>query len=382
MQRPLTVYGPLPTFPHAPKGFEEDWYDPDMRAKDGNTPMISELNERSREIFRHVVDAYVETGEPIGSRTLSRRLSMNLSPATIRNVMADLEDAGLLYAPHTSAGRLPTEAGLRLFVSGLLEIGALSSEEREQIDVRCRAQGRSIEEVLSEATTMLSGLSRCAGLVLAPKTESALKHIEFVNLGPGRALVVMVTESGVVENRLIEVPQGLPPSALTEASNFLSARLGGRTLEEARQAILEDLQTKRAQLDELTSRVVETGLATWSGGKQDGSLIVRGQANLLNDVHALEDLERIRSLFSALETREQMLRLLDLVGTAEGVQIFIGSENELFGAAGCSMIVAPYQNSREEIVGAIGVIGPTRINYARIIPLVDYTAKVVGRLIG
>ncbi|MGC2854626.1 heat-inducible transcriptional repressor HrcA [Novispirillum sp. DQ9] len=353
-----------------------------MRARDGKTPLISELNERSREVFRTVVDAYVETGEPIGSRTLSRRLRSSLSPATIRNVMADLEDAGLLYAPHTSAGRLPTEMGLRLFVSGLLEIGDLTKEEREQIDVRCRAQGRSLQDVLGEASAMLSGLSRGAGLVLAPKTESALKHIEFVNLGPGRALVVMVTESGVVENRLIEVPAGLPPSALTEASNFLSARLNGQTIDETRQDILADLQSKRAQLDALASKVVEAGLATWTGGKGDGSLIVRGQANLLNDVHALEDLERIRTLFSALETREQMLRLLELVGTAEGVQIFIGSENELFGTAGCSMIVAPYQNSRQEIVGAIGVIGPTRINYARIIPLVDYTAKVVGRLIG
>lgn len=353
-----------------------------MRAKDGKTPLISELNDRSREVFRTVVDAYVETGEPIGSRTLSQRLRVNLSPATIRNVMADLEDAGLLYAPHPSAGRLPTEAGLRLFVSGLLEIGDLSQDERTQIDLRCRAQGRSLQDVLSEASTMLSGLSRGAGLVLAPKTEAALKHIEFVNLGPGRALVVMVTESGVVENRLIETPPGLPPSALIEATNYLSARLSGQTLEEARQVILDELQSKRAQIDELSSKVVEAGLATWAGSKGDGSLIVRGQANLLIDVHALEDLERIRSLFAALETREEMLRLLELVGTAEGVQIFIGSENELFGSAGCSMIVAPYQNSRQEIVGAIGVIGPTRINYARIIPLVDYTAKVVGRLIG
>lgn len=353
-----------------------------MRGNDGKTTVIGELNERSREIFRHVVDAFVETGEPIGSRTLSRRLTMDLSPATIRNVMADLEEMGLLYAPHTSAGRLPTEAGLRLFVSGLLEAGALSDQERAEIDVRCRAQGKSVEDVLGEATTLLSGLSRAAGLVLAPKTEAALKHIEFVNLGPGRALVVMVTEHGVVENRIIEVPDGLPPSALREASNFLSARFAGKTVEEARTAVLEDLATKRAQLDALTTRVVEAGLGTWSGGKSDGALIVRGQANLLSDVHAIEDLERIRGLFDALETREQMLRLLELVNKAQGVQIFIGSENELFGQSGCSMIVAPYQNSREEIVGAIGVIGPTRINYARIIPLVDYTAKVIGRLLG
>lgn len=353
-----------------------------MRVSDGTQTVISELNERSQEIFRHVVDAYVETGEPIGSRTLSRRLSTSLSPATIRNVLADLEDAGLLYAPHTSAGRLPTEAGLRLFVSGLLEVGSLLPEEREQVDTHCQAQGKSLESVLGEASSMLSGLSHCAGLVLAPKTETALKHIEFVNLGPGRALVVMVTEHGLVENRIIEVPQGLPPSALTEASNYLSAHLAGHTLEETRDTINKELASKQAQLDVLTGRVVQAGLATWSGGGKDGSLIVRGQGNLLNDVHALEDLERIRGLFTTLETREQMLRLLDLVNRAEGVQIFIGSENELFSTSGCSMIVAPYQNSREEIIGAIGVIGPTRVNYARIIPLVDYTAKVIGRLLG
>lgn len=350
----------------------------------GTPSGISEMSERSREVFRHVVDAYVQTGEPIGSRTLSRRLSVPLSPATIRNVLADLEDTGLLYAPHTSAGRLPTDAGLRLFVSGLLEVGRLSEDERAEIDSRCRAQGRSVEEMLREATSMLSGLSQCAGMVLAPKTEAALKHIEFVNLGPGRALVVIVTENGLVENRLLEVPQGLPLSALTEASTYLSNRLAGRTVQEARDTILEELQSKRAQLDELASKVVEAGLATWSGADkgESGSLIVRGQGNLLNDISAMEDLERIRALFTALETREQMLRLLDQVNTADGVQIFIGAENQLFSTAGCSVIVAPYQNSREEIVGAIGVIGPTRINYARIIPLVDYTAKVIGRLIG
>jgi len=355
-----------------------------MRGEDRKKTGIDELNERSREIFRHVVDAFVDTGEPIGSRTLSRRLQSSLSPATIRNVLADLEDAGLLYAPHTSAGRLPTQAGLRLFVSGLLEVGSLTPEERAAIDARCQARGLSLEEMLSQTTTALSGLSKCAGLVLAPKTESPLRHIEFVNLGPGRALVVIVTENGVVENRIIEVPRDLPPSALTEASNYLSARLSGHTLEEAREAILDELANKRAQIDALTTKVVEAGLATRSGAsdKAEGALIVRGQANLLSDVRAIEDLERIRGLFEALETREQMLRLVDLVQGAEGVQIFFGSESELFGATGCSMVVAPFRDSREDIIGAIGVIGPTRINYARIIPLVDYTAKVLGRLIG
>ena len=347
-------------------------------------PLVTELNERSREIFRHIVDAYVETGEPIGSRTLSRRLSQTLSPATIRNVMADLEDAGLLFAPHTSAGRLPTEAGLRMFVDGLLEVGGISEDERRNIDAQCAAVGKSMSQALEEATEALSGLSRCAGMVIAPKTERPLKHIEFVHLGPGRALVVMVTEDGLVENRVIDVPLGLPPATLISASNYLNARLVGRTLDEAKAQVNEEIENHKAQLDELTTRLVETGLATWAGGDKGrvGSLIVKGQANLLTDITALTDLERLRSLFEVLETREWLVRLLDATRQGEGVQIFIGSQNPLFGVAGCSMVVAPYSNSREQVVGAIGVIGPARLNYARIIPMVDYTAKVIGRLIG
>ena len=348
----------------------------------GPKPAISELNERSREVFRRIVESYVETGDPVGSRTLARRLSQNLSPATIRNVMADLQDAGLLYSPHTSAGRLPTEAGLKLFVDGLLEVGGLTQDERRDIDSQCAAAGKSFEEAMGEASTMLSGLSRCAGLVLAPKAEAALKHIEFVGLANGRALVVMVAENGVVENRLIDVPLGMPASALIEASNYLSAKLVGRNLRDARAEIVAELEQHRAQLDALTTRLVEQGIALRAGEQGNGSLIVRGQANLLDNVTAIEDLERIRGLFQALETKETMAKLVDLAGAAEGVQIFIGAGNELFRNAGFSMIVAPFANSSEKIVGAIGVIGPTRLNYARIIPMVDYTAKVIGRLVG
>jgi heat-inducible transcriptional repressor len=345
-------------------------------------PLITELNERSREIFRMVVDSYVETGEPVGSRTLSRRGSLELSPATIRNVLADLEEAGLLYAPHTSAGRLPTEAGLKLFVSGLLEVGGLTEDERRSIDGRLAAVGKSMGQALEQATTMLSGLSRCAGLVLAPKTEAPLKHIEFVPLSATRALVVMVTADGLVENRLIDVALGTPGSTLIAATNYLNSRLVGRTLDEARVAILSEIDGRRAQLDELTSRVVEAGLASWSGAGEGAALIIKGQAMLLSDVTALADLERLRTLFDVLETREAMVRLLDAARDGDGVQIYIGADNPLFGVAGCSMIVAPYNNSREQVVGAIGVIGPTRLTNARIIPLVDYTAKVIGRLIG
>jgi heat-inducible transcriptional repressor len=345
--------------------------------------MISDLNDRSREIFRRIVDAYVGTGGPIGSRTLSKQLSETLSPATVRNVMADLEDLGLLYAPHTSAGRIPTDAGLRLFVDGLMEVGNVTSEERETLEAHGAASGKSVEGLLDEVTSTLSGLAGCASLVAAPKTEVPLKHIEFVALSPGRALVVMVTENGVVENRIIEIPLTLPPSALVEATNYLSAKLVGRTVEEASHGILAELETQRSELNALTSKVVETGLATWAGDRgNSGTLIVRGQSHLLEDVSALSDLERIRNLFEALETKESLLRLLEKTETAEGVQIFIGADNQLFDLAGVSMVVAPFRNTQERIVGAIGVVGPTRINYARIIPMVDFTAKLIGRRIG
>ena len=352
-----------------------------MSEPTAKSPII-ELNERSREIFRMVVDTYVETGEPVGSRTLSRRGSLDLSPATIRNVLADLEESGLLFAPHTSAGRLPTDAGLRLFVSGLLEVGGLTEDERRSIDGPLGAAGKSLAQALEEATSTLSGLSRCAGVVVAPKIEGPLKHIEFVPIAATRALVVMVTEGGLVENRLIDMPLGTPAATLTAATNFLKARLAGHTIDEARTAILGEIENRKAQLDELTARVIEAGLASWAGGGEGTALIVKGQAKLLNDVTALADLERLRALFDMLETREAMVRLLDATREGQGVQIYIGSANPLFGVAGCSMIVAPYSNSREQVVGAIGVIGPTRLNYARIIPLVDYTAKVIGRLLG
>ena len=345
------------------------------------TASVAELNERAREVLRHVVEGYVETGEPVGSRALTRKLTETLSPATIRNIMADLQDLGLLYTPHTSAGRLPPEAGLRLFVNGLLEVGNLSEDERESIEARCRTVGRSVTEALEQATTLLSGLSRCAGVVMAPKTEQPLKHIEFVNLGPGRALVVTVTQSGHVENRVIDTPIGMPPSALVEAGNYLGARLIGRTIEEARRQVLEDLTLKRAGVDELTAKVIESGIATWAG-EPGSALIVRGQARLLEDITAIEDLERVRTLFDALERGESFVRLLELANSASGVQIFIGADNPLFANTGCSMVVAPFRDSQERILGAIGVIGPTRLNYARIIPLVDYTARTIGRVVG
>jgi heat-inducible transcriptional repressor len=343
---------------------------------------LAGLDSRSASILRELVELYVQTGEPVGSRTLSRRLPLGLSPASIRNVMADLEEAGFLYAPHTSAGRLPTDRGLRLFVDGLLEFGDLGESEREAIAARCAASGRSLQETLAEAGQMLSGLAGAAGLVVAPKSEgSTVRHIEFVALGPGRALVVLVTADGQVENRVIEVPTGLPPSALQQASNYLNAQLAGHSLDEARSRIAEEIAANRTELDTLTNSVVESGLATWAGGGQ-GSLIVRGRARLLENLDQAARVHEIQALFERLEAQETVLRLLDLAQRGEGVQIFIGAESGLFDTAGLSMVVAPFRNGQERIVGAIGVIGPTRINYGRVIPVVDYTARVIGRLLG
>ena len=349
------------------------------------------LGDRPREVFRHLVEAFLASGEPVGSRTLSQRLPLTLSPASIRNVMADLEAMGLLYAPHTSAGRVPTERGLRLFVDGMLEIGDLAAEERGQIEARLSASGRRLEEVLTQATQMLSGLSRCAGLVVTAKQDAALKHVEFVAVAPGKALVVMVFEDGQVENRMIETPPGLPASALWEAGNYLGARLRGRTLDDARKEVLAELESERAALDSLTAKIVAEGLATISqpssdsggGGRaEEKMLIVRGAAHLLDSVEVRADIERVRHLFDDIERKNDLIRLLELVKDGDGVRIFIGSENRLFSLSGSSIVAAPYANAAGQIVGVIGVLGPTRLNYGRIIPMVDHTAKVIGRLLG
>ncbi len=345
-------------------------------------PVPPGLDPRAAAILREVVEQYVETGEPVGSRTLSRVLPLGLSPASIRNVMADLTDAGLLFAPHTSAGRLPTERGLRLFVDGLLQFGELTDEDRSSITASLAISGRSLEDTLADASTLLSGLSAAAGLVLAPKAEGPLKHIEFVPLGPGRALTVLVAADGHVENRVIDTPAGLPPSALQEASNYLNARVIGRPLPALRRLVAEEMAANRTELDSLTAEVVATGLATWSGEGRSGSLIIRGQANLLADITELERVTSIQRLFEQLEAQDTMLRLLELAEASDGVRIYIGAESGLAGTTGVSMVVSPARGEGGRIVGAIGVIGPTRINYGRIIPVVDYTARVIGRLLG
>jgi len=346
---------------------------------------LAQLNERSREIFRQIVESYLATGEPVGSRNLSRILPMTLSPASVRNVMSDLEQLGLVYAPHTSAGRLPTEMGLRFFVDALMQIGDLTEGDRKAIEAQVAASGhgKSLEAVLTEASGLLSGLSRAAGVVLTAKSNPRLKHVEFVQLEPERALVVLVGEDGQVENRVLNLPPGLPSSALTEAGNFINARIRGRTLDEIKLEVEAKLKEGKAELDALTQKIVAAGLASWSGGESDErKLIVRGQAHLLEDLKALADLERVRLLFDDLETRREVIDLLGRAQQAEGVRVFIGSENKLFSLSGSSTIVAPYHDASGDIVGVLGVIGPTRLNYARIVPMVDYTAKVVTKLLG
>lgn len=337
--------------------------------------VLGDIDARAREIFKHIVEAYLESGEPVGSRTLSHDRRIAMSPATIRNVMADLTDLGLLHAPHVSAGRLPTEMGLRLFVDSLLQIGDLSDDERRALDIAADDGGAG--SILEQAAARLSGLTRTASLVVAPKAESALRHIEFVSMSPGQALAVLVFEDGRVENRVVKTPPGMPASGLTSAGNYLAARLRGRTIGETREQILKEVDQNKAALDELTARLVQDGVAEISAGER-ASLIVRGRGRLLEE-GASNDLERVRMLFDDLERKRDVIDVLNAARDGEGVKIFIGSENRLFSLSGSSVVAAPYRDAQRNIVGVLGVIGPTRLNYARVIPIVEYAAEVVSR---
>jgi heat-inducible transcriptional repressor len=341
---------------------------------------LSVLNARSQDIFRKIVERYLETGSPVGSRDLSRMLQTGLSPASVRNVMADLEDLGLIAAPHTSAGRAPTQEGLRFFIDAMLELGAVNEAERNQIAKSIEGQRRGhVEDVLTEASQLLSGLSQGAGVVIATKSDMVLRHLEFVRLDATRAMAILVGEDGQVENRILETPPGLTASALTKASNFLAHHVVGRTIAEARKILLEQRAEQRAELDELTQRLVDQGIATLSqnGAASTPTVIVRGRANLINDTMASDELLRMRQLFDELESKDGLLELLGDAEKAQGVRIFIGSENKLFSLSGSSVILSPYKDANDKVVGVLGVIGPTRLNYARIVPVVDYTAHVI-----
>lgn len=344
--------------------------------------MIPELNERSRTIFRYIVDTYLNTGLPVGSRTISTHSGLQLSPASVRNTMADLEDCGLLYAPHISAGRMPTDLGLRLYIDGLMQVGGLSKEERTAIEATCRAEGRSFNDVLEQSSQLLSGLSSCASLVIAPKTDNPVKQIQFVALQPRKILIVLVLQNGLVENRVMDIDHDITESALNAASNYLNAKLTGNNLRDVESDIRNDIQNHQSQLDDLTKSLVEAGLALPGNAMHAGHIIVRGQSKLLEDVKALEDLERARTILGYLEEQKNMLELLKSVETAQGVQIYIGTENTIFDQSGWSLIISPYKDAAEQIIGAIGVIGPTRLSYDRVIPMVDYTSQLVSRLVG
>ncbi|MEM8770100.1 MAG: heat-inducible transcriptional repressor HrcA [Pseudomonadota bacterium] len=338
---------------------------------------LNDIDARSRDIFRRLVETFLETGEPVGSRTLSHDNTIDVSAATIRNVMSDLTDLGLLHAPHISAGRLPTERGLRLFVDGLMQVGDLTEEERRAIDAE--AKRGDVETVLEEAAARLSGLTQTASLVLTQKSDAALRQIEFVNVGPDKSLAVLVFEDGRIENRVIDTPEDLPASSLVQASNYLNARLRGRSLSQARNDILAEIESNKTELDALTAKLVRDGVADAAGG-ENYSLIVRGRGKLIDET-AFQDIERVRMLFDDLERKREVVDLMSAANDGPGVKIFIGSENKLFSLSGSSVVTAPYRDDEQGIVGVLGVIGPTRLNYAKIIPIVDYTAEVVSRLL-
>ena len=344
--------------------------------------ILSEMNDRSREVFRRVVESYLDSGDPVGSRTLTRSMTEKLSAATIRNTMQDLEYLGLLDSPHVSAGRIPTQLGLRLFVDGLMEVGTIDAADRAKIESAVEREGSDVTSLLDQVGAALSGITRSASLVLAPKQETALRHIEFVSLSPERALVVLVFVDGHVENRVFNPPLGQTPSSMREAANFLNAIAEGRRLAELRPLIAEEIAHRRQEIDALAQDLVENGLALWEhAGERGERLIVRGQANLIDSAAESLNLDRIRTLFDDLERKRDIADFLEMTETGEGVRIFIGSENKLFSLSGSTLVVSPYMNTDRKIIGAIGVIGPTRLNYGRIVPIVDYTAQLLGRMV-
>ncbi|MDB3860208.1 heat-inducible transcriptional repressor HrcA [Paracoccaceae bacterium] len=344
--------------------------------------ILTEMNDRSREVFQRVVEGYLQSGGPVGSRTLTQSLSENLSAATVRNVMQDLEYLGLLDSPHVSSGRIPTQMGLRMFVDGLLEVDGLAITDREKLDGTLSENPKDISATLDKIGSALSGITQGASLVLSPKQESEIEHVEFVSLAHDRALVVLVFSNGHVENRLFKPPLGQTPSSLKEAANFLNSLMQGRTLVEAKQIIRSEISVRRQELDSLAAELVENGLVFWEAkGERQERLIVRGRANLLESEAEEEELERIRLLFNDLERKQDIEEFLNLTEQSDGVRIFIGSENKLFSLSGSSLVVSPYMNSDKKVIGAVGVIGPTRLNYGRIVPIVDYTAQLVGKLI-
>ena len=341
-----------------------------------------EISNKSKKIFKSVIELYLETGEPVGSDTLSKKLGINISASSIRSIMANLQKEGLLFAPHVSAGRLPTDKGMRYFVDGLLEFGRLSKTERQTIRGQCQAKGTSIEETLDEASKTLSGLSKCAGFVVAPKYQTKIKHIEFIRLSTNQIMSIVANENGVVENRILDSKNNYNENTLRQVSNYLNSKFKGKTIDQIKNIISKEIKHSKIELNAISQNLIQEGIIELVPNSETPYIFLHGQSSLLSDNIISKDLDRMRNIFDDIENKSKFLNILESTNQAKGVQIFIGAQNFLFNHSGLSMIMAPYINNEKKIIGAIGVLGPMRINYARIVPLVDYTSKIVGKILG
>ena len=340
-----------------------------------------ELSDRSKQIFISVVETYLETGSPSGSETILKKGGIDLSSSSIRLILANLQKAGLLFAPHTSAGRLPTDKGMRLFVDGLLEFGRLTKDEQENIKQQCLSKGASFQEVLNEASKMISGLSNHAGIVVAPKYQNDIKHIEFIRLNQNQVMSIIASTTGQVENRIFDDTGNYSDNILREISNFLNSKYVNKSIGEIKNSIQLDLKNSKGRLEILSKNLVQKGILELIPNSENPYIFFHGQSSLLEDEIISNDLDEIRKLFDEIENKTSFVDILENTYSAKGVQIFIGSQNFLFKHSGLSMVMAPYKNKDQKIIGAIGVVGPTRLNYAKIVPLVDYTSKIIGKVL-
>ena len=343
--------------------------------------LYTELNDRSKLIFKKLVESYLKTGSPAGSETIMRTGGLNLSSASIRSILSDLQKEGLLFAPHRSAGRMPTEKGMRFFVDGLLEFGRISNIDKENIKQQCSSKGKSYEEVLDIASRAISGLSNYAGIVIAPKFQKNLKHLEFIRLNKTQLMLILAYVNGEVENRIIEDSGQYNSSLLIQASNYLTSKFSNKNISQIKKLLELDIKKSQNDIEIISSKLIKQGIIETSPNVKNPYIFLHGQSNLLKDEIISKDLDQIRNLFDDIEKKSSFVEILENAGKAKGVQIFIGSKNFLFKHSGLSMIMAPYKNKEQEIIGAIGVVGPTRLNYSKIVPLVDYTSKIIGKVI-
>ena len=340
-----------------------------------------ELSHRSKQIFKSVVETYLETGSPSGSETILKKGLIDLSSSSIRSILAELQKEGFLYAPHTSSGRLPTDKGMRLFVDGLLEFGRLSKNEQENIKQQCVSKGASFQDVLEEASKLISGLSNHAGIVVAPKFQNKIKHIEFIRLNNSQVMSIIASINGQIENRIINEKGLYSDNTLKEISNYLNSKYTNKNIDEIKKNIKDDIKNSKGRLEVLSKNLVKKGILELEPNTENPYIFLHGQSSLLGDEIISKDLDQIRKLFDEIENKNTFVNILENTNAAKGVQIFIGSQNFLFKHSGLSMVMAPYKNKAQEIIGAIGVVGPTRLNYSRIVPLVDYTSKIIGKVL-